>query len=213
MDRLVAFGCSYTYGHGLPDCIMAKGRAGKKPSKFAWPHLLAKKLDKELYNAGVPGASNKLIMDTVINFPFKPTDTVVILWTYLSRHCILSHKKLEPGSKLDNEVSVLPNGNLHTFIGTYDPRSLMSARYYRLLHNEEDQLIMTNHYISYVRLYLEKHNIPNLQTTIKKLDHPLIYDNNWNDLTENYPLTSDNHLGIEAQEELANRIHKRMTKG
>ena len=46
MDRLVAFGCSYTYGHGLPDCIMAKGRAGKRPSKFAWPYLLAKKLDK-----------------------------------------------------------------------------------------------------------------------------------------------------------------------
>ena len=213
MDRLVAFGCSYTYGHGLPDCIMAKGRAGKKPSKFAWPHLLAKKLDKELYNAGVPGASNKLIMDTVINFPFKPTDTVVILWTYLNRHCILSHKKLEPESKLDNEVSVLPNGNLHTFIGTYDPKSLMSARYYRYLHNEEDHLIMTNHYISYVRLYLEKHNIPNLQTTIKKLDHPLIYDVDWRDLSHNYPSTPDGHIGIEAQEELANRIHKRMTEG
>jgi len=208
MGRLVAFGCSYTYGHGLPDCLMAKGRAGRKPSKFAWPHLLAKKLDKQLYNAGIPGASNKLIMDTVINFPLKPTDTVVILWTYLNRHCILSHKKLEPGSKLDNEVSVLPNGNLHTFIGTYDPKSLMSARYYRLLHNKEDQLIMTNHYISYVRLYLEKHNILNLQTTIKKLDHPLIYDIDWGDLSHNYPNTPDGHLGVEAQEELTNRIYK-----
>ena len=212
MDRLVAFGCSYTYGHGLPDCIMAKGRAGKKPSKFAWPHLLAKKLDKELYNAGIPGASNKLIMDTVINFPLKPTDTVVILWSFPNRHCILSHKKLEPGNKLDKDVDVLPNGNLHTFIGTYS-NSAMSARYYRLIHNEEDQLIMTNHYISYVRLFLEKHNIPNLQTTIKKLDHPLIYDIDWDDLDNNYPLTPDKHIGIEAQEILANRIHKRMTEG
>lgn len=212
MDRLVTFGCSYTYGHGLPDCITDHGGAGKIPSKFAWPHLLAKKLDKELYNAGIPGASNKLIMDTVINFPFKPTDTVVILWTYLSRHCILSHKKLEPGTKLDKEVRVLPNGNLHTFIGTNDNLSL-SARYYRLLHNEEDQLIMTNHYISYVRLYLEKHNIPNLQTTINELDHPLIYDISWSDLANNYPSTPDGHIGIEAQEELTNRIYKRMTEG
>lgn len=212
MDRLVTFGCSYTYGHGLPDCITDHGGAGKIPSKFAWPQLLAKKLDKELYNAGIPGASNKLIMDTVINFPFKPTDTVVILWTYLSRHCILSHKKLEPGTKLDKEVRVLPNGNLHTFIGTNDNLSL-SARYYRLLHNEEDQLIMTNHYISYVRLYLEKHNIPNLQTTINELDHPLIYDISWSDLANNYPSTPDGHIGIEAQEELTNRIYKRMTEG
>ena len=212
MDRLVTFGCSYTYGHGLPDCITDHGGAGKIPSKFAWPHLLAKKLDKELYNAGIPGASNKLIMDTVINFPFKPTDTVVILWTYLSRHCILSHKKLEPGTKLDEEVIVLPNGNLHTFIGTNDNLSL-SARYYRLLHNEEDQLIMTNHYISYVRLYLEKHNIPNLQTTINELNHPLIYDISWSDLAINYPSTPDGHIGIEAQEELTNRIYKRMTEG
>lgn len=212
MDRLVTFGCSYTYGHGLPDCITDHGGAGKIPSKFAWPHLLAKKLDKELYNAGIPGASNKLIMDTVINFPFKPTDTVVILWTYLSRHCILSHKKLEPGTKLDKEVRVLPNGNLHTFIGTNDNLAL-SARYYRLLHNEEDQLIMTNHYISYVRLYLEKHNIPNLQTTINELDHPLIYDISWSDLANNYPSTPDGHIGIEAQEELTNRIYKRMTEG
>jgi len=212
MDRLVTFGCSYTYGHGLPDCITDHGGAGKIPSKFAWPHLLAKKLDKELYNAGIPGASNKLIMDTVINFPFKPTDTVVILWTYLSRHCILSHKKLEPGTKLDKEVRVLPNGNLHTFIGTNDNLSL-SARYYRLLHNEEDQLIMTNHYISYVRLYLEKHNIPNLQTTINELDHPLIYDISWSDLANNYPSTPDGHIGVEAQEELTNRIYKRMTEG
>ena len=212
MDRLVTFGCSYTYGHGLPDCITDHGGAGKIPSKFAWPHLLAKKLDKELYNAGIPGASNKLIMDTVINFPFKPTDTVVILWTYLSRHCILSHKKLEPGTKLDKEVRVLPNGNLHTFIGTNDNLSL-SARYYRLLHNEEDQLIMTNHYISYVRLYLEKHNIPNIQTTINELDHPLIYDISWSDLANNYPSTPDGHIGIEAQEELTNRIYKRMTEG
>ena len=212
MDRLVTFGCSYTYGHGLPDCITDHGGAGKIPSKFAWPHLLAKKLDKELYNAGIPGASNKLIMDTVINFPFKLTDTVVILWTYLSRHCILSHKKLEPGTKLDKEVRVLPNGNLHTFIGTNDNLSL-SARYYRLLHNEEDQLIMTNHYISYVRLYLEKHNIPNLQTTINELDHPLIYDISWSDLANNYPSTPDGHIGVEAQEELTNRIYKRMTEG
>jgi hypothetical protein len=90
---------------------------------------------------------------------------------------------------------------------------VMSARYYRLLHNEEDQLIMANHYISYVRLYLEKHNIPNLQTTIKKLDHPLIYDIDWGDLAHNYPLTPDGHIGVEAQEELTNRIYKRMTEG
>ena len=69
-----------------------------------------------------------------------------------------------------------------------------------ILYNKDDYKIMNNHYISYTRLYLEKHNLPNLHiTSSQDIDHPLIYDIDWS--------------SIESQEELANRIYKRMTEG
>ena len=68
------------------------------------------------------------------------------------------------------------------------------------LYNKDDYKIMNNHYISYTRLYLEKHNLPNLHITCSQdIDHPLIYD--------------IDQSTFESQEELANRIHKRMTEG
>ena len=54
MDRLVAFGCSNTYGEGLPDCWVDKngdpsrtkaGFHGPKPSKLAWPRLMANNMN------------------------------------------------------------------------------------------------------------------------------------------------------------------------
>ena len=40
---LITFGCSFTYGHGLPDCIGGPdGHAGPTPSEQAWPAMLGK---------------------------------------------------------------------------------------------------------------------------------------------------------------------------
>ena len=61
IKRLVTFGCSLTYGHGLADCYLPNGREGPEPSIQAWPKLVSNKLRIEVDNRGIPGGSNKEI--------------------------------------------------------------------------------------------------------------------------------------------------------
>ena len=74
MSRLVAFGCSYTYGYGLSDCHIEPNKPGPNPSKLAWPSLLANMLDLEVVNCSNIGASNIHILWRLINFDFKNDD-------------------------------------------------------------------------------------------------------------------------------------------
>lgn len=100
MSRLVAFGCSNTYGQGLPDCHFVNRAGGNEPgphpSKHAWPAVLGKLLNTtETINMGKPGASNKQIWNTIMNFDFRSDDFVVCHWSLIHRSCIIyPHKDL-----------------------------------------------------------------------------------------------------------------------
>ena len=64
--NLVAFGCSFTYGHGLKDCVIDQINPGPNPSKYAWPTYLSLRLKCNGFeNKGIPGASNKIIQKEV----------------------------------------------------------------------------------------------------------------------------------------------------
>lgn len=90
MSRLLAFGCSHTYGHGLVDCYNKKtNSAGETPSKYAWPQLVANNLNLDCINLSNPGASNKEIWWTITKQKYLSTDTVVILWSYPHRSAII----------------------------------------------------------------------------------------------------------------------------
>jgi len=93
--RLVAFGCSFTWGEGLSD--VWNKETGKhirnKHSKLAWPQLLADKLNVKCINNGIPGASNKEIWWKIINFDFIENDIVVIFWTIKDRITIFKTSK------------------------------------------------------------------------------------------------------------------------
>ncbi len=90
--RLITFGCSNTYGHGLPDCHIPPNKAGPNPSKFAWPQLLADRLNLECVNLGEPGGSNKLMWWKTVNFKFEPTDVVIYYATFPDRDMIINNK-------------------------------------------------------------------------------------------------------------------------
>ena len=92
MSRLVAFGCSLTYGHGLPDCFVPPDDAGPEPSKFSWPQILANAMGKECINLSSPGSSNKRIWHNIVNFKFKADDIVFILWSYPIRSAVLNDR-------------------------------------------------------------------------------------------------------------------------
>lgn len=86
MSRLIAFGCSYTYGHGLEDCHVPPNSAGREPSKYAWPSLLGKMMDLDVVNCSNPGASNAHILWKLLNFDFTEQDICVVMWSHFGRY-------------------------------------------------------------------------------------------------------------------------------
>jgi len=86
-NRLITFGDSSTYGHGLPDCFIPPYNAGDYPSELGWVNILADKLNiDKIINLARPGASNRFILHRIINFnDFKKDDLVIIQFAHLTR--------------------------------------------------------------------------------------------------------------------------------
>ena len=85
MDRLIAFGCSVTYGIALLDCKKDHFNQNPPPSKYAYPQVMANILNLECHNLAVPGASNVKILDMILNFQFEPNDLIIVQWTFSER--------------------------------------------------------------------------------------------------------------------------------
>lgn len=81
MPRLVAFGCSFTVGQGLPDIY-----PNIRPSSYAWPNVLGNMLAYEVVNKGIPGAGNAEIAAEILRTDFKEDDLCVILWSHFTRY-------------------------------------------------------------------------------------------------------------------------------
>lgn len=105
MSRLITFGCSFTYGQGLPDCKIGNNitKFASTPSDHSWPVILSKLLNVEVVNKGIPGASNLEILFHILSFDFKQDDTVVIMWSLPDRDLYFnSVKGLKPFRQLGN---------------------------------------------------------------------------------------------------------------
>jgi hypothetical protein len=136
MNRIIVVGCSYTYGHGLSDCIHTDGLApGRSPSKLGFPNIVADHVARELVNLSLPGIGNKHIMHKVNDFTFKPSDICLIQWSHGNRHCIIKQKET-------------------ITIGVWDD-SKLARSYYKFIHNQWDADVMRNIYINYINLMLQ----------------------------------------------------------
>lgn len=153
MSRLVAFGCSLTYGHGLPDCYIPPMSPGPAPSKFAWPQLVADQLGMTCVNESSPGASNKKIWHSILNFDFRKSDTVFIMWSYAERHAVLKDESVV--------VDLAP---------WLVESSLESHSYYNHLYNEYDSVMQTKMYISHANLFLQSRKIKVYNLVTQKAD-------------------------------------------
>lgn len=88
---LVTFGCSFTYGHGLHDCIDPDGQShGPLPSVLAWPNQLKSISNfKTVDNVAEPGASNKLITKYALEYKkYTKKSFVIIYWSNFDRHTV-----------------------------------------------------------------------------------------------------------------------------
>ena len=80
--RLIAWGCSFTWGEGLD---RAQPGWGDQASPGAWPQLVADGMGLPVKNLAQPGASNLWIADQIMNYSFEPGDLVLIMWTWPHR--------------------------------------------------------------------------------------------------------------------------------
>jgi len=84
MSRVISFGCSHTFGMGLPDVYLGIEKnfeVAQHPSAYAWPQLIANNLNLECINKGICAASNLQILNEIVSFDFQPLDKVYVLWT------------------------------------------------------------------------------------------------------------------------------------
>ena len=199
--RLVAFGCSNTYGQGLKDCWVPETRKfGPNSSEFAWPVLLAPKLNLECVNLSYPGASNKFIWNEIVNTVFRPTDTVIVLWTYPERWCVF-----------DTE----PDMN---HIGPWE-NTKQSKCFYSKLYSEKDANIDMNIRINHSKLYLDNIGIKNYHLVYSREDFNQLSWNNTLVLKTYFGVYANQcpkaldgeHPGLIAHQMYANQIYKEIT--
>ena len=154
MSRLVLFGCSLTYGEGLPDCVTAAGSPGSSPSKMVWGELLGERLALPVVNCSLPGASNQLILDRILNFEFENEDRVIVLWSFFTRGMLY----------LKDEMCN---------IGPWQQTDI-AKRYYEL-HDDNDLYMTSLHAIHHAGCYLKDKKITTTHFCLAKYgtDNPI----------------------------------------
>jgi|SRR5210317_751865 hypothetical protein len=199
--RLVAFGCSLTFGHYLPDI----GKSIDKPSKLAWPSVLGNMLSVDsVENMGSPGSSNKRILDTILKFDFRSNDIVFILWSHLERYCIIS-----------NEVRYM-------HITPHKPMNKESKAYYKHIYNEYDHSIDFYTRANYADLLLKSKQIKVHHLTAKPLSFQPPKWNNVEPLKTSMEITrrsykdkdfglDGHHPGVNTNKQFAKLILKEIT--
>jgi hypothetical protein len=156
MNRLIVFGCSYTYGHGLQDCIASNGSApGLYPSKFAWPQLVANVANLECINQSDPGSSNQQILWQIERFDFEVNDTVIIHWSFCNRAMYRTIK--------NDIVKILPQYG--------KSKGLVLAKKYYALENQLNMYDKTRIFLNYANYRLKNIGINNFDTDDINLVH------------------------------------------
>lgn len=137
MSRLVAFGCSHTYGYGLPD-ISHPNQSGTY-SQLAWPSLLSKELSRNLVNKAFPGWSNTKILHEILSFDYQADDLVIVLWATIDRDLLF----MEDGSELN--------------VGCWNEDTF--TKQYYCLHSDLDMAIKTLTCIHHSDIFFKNKNV------------------------------------------------------
>ncbi len=157
MKRLLAFGCSNTYGHGLEDCYdNSRGNKspGLKPSKFAWPEVLADNLGRTCLNLSNPGASMKEVVHKIHTTKYLNDDLIVVMLTPGPRSCIISkgdsHKPFRKWGKW----------HIEQILGNRTPKpTKLDKRWITDFADDSDIWLSYITYINYVYLFFKEKNV------------------------------------------------------
>ena len=210
-NRLVAFGCSLTYGTSLDDIHPSNEQA----SKLAWPQILGDLSNIPVDNQSEPGASNKEIAHQILNYNFNPMDIVVTCWSFSDRFCIIREDNLlrlgiwhaNPNNSVSDESE--------------REKQQVSTAFFTHIHDEYDMSLNQHYCIHYTNLFLNSKKIKNyhlitrnnLLKDYKFFDTPMLTKTDYLKLIIANPLALDNnHPGKQAHKLLAHEIFEE-TKG
>lgn len=194
--RLVTFGCSLTYGYYLEDCVPPDDEC---PSNFAWPSVLANKLNLPLVNLSTPGASNKQIWKIVLDTQLYSDDLVIIHWSHFDRWCIIEEQFIKK-------------------IGIWNIKNdSFSKAFFRHMHSDYDMQIELNCRSDHIERYLTDLGITHYHLVTKEKNIKNI--TRWNSakflpiyinrIRKNFPTALDgSHPGTAAHQELADQIYR-----
>jgi hypothetical protein len=174
MTRLIAYGCSYTYGHSLEDCVDPNNLAlpGDKPSAFAYPQQIADALGiDECINRAVPGSGNLNILLKLLEYDYKPDDVVIVMWTNFYRSALIQ----ENSSVLNLNhwlISDEPSrSGIRPFLVDYIRKNTdvtrenykNIARKFYEIHSDKHLMTSAWMHMDYAKLHLNRLNIKNIQ--------------------------------------------------
>lgn len=195
MERIVSFGCSFTYGLGLNDCYNAENHnlPGPNPSKYAWPSILAAKLNWDCRNEGIVSASNFEILLKILESDFNETDRIIVMWSSSERDLLLldNNETVQIASyMIDDRFSNLFENVLPTRIGKFsfggsDQKKL--AEMFFKVHSKQDLECR-----SWIYQYLAGLHL-------KKKKNPFIFINAWNWSRKNIPTGVFNFLSLDIE--------------
>lgn len=86
MARIIAVGCSFTFGH----CLHSEDRRPNIPSPQAWPALVAQHFNRECVNLSYPAGNPRYCAAKILEFDFEPGDIMLVLWPNLHRNWIVT---------------------------------------------------------------------------------------------------------------------------
>jgi len=167
LAKLYTFGCSYTYGQGLADCIIHPGQIELVvPSKLGWASLVAADLGYDLVNMSLPGNSNRSIMNT-ISYEVKNLDSdsiVIIHWTHKNREHRYVEFKNNDAYHFHNGQESIYAGSSDMWRGNMSPLQTWevnqaSAAYYEHIYSDFHAMLVTRQIIDYVDLKLKQYGI------------------------------------------------------
>jgi hypothetical protein len=199
--RFIAFGCSFTYGEGLADCV-SKNRqwAGPNPSEMAWAALLAKQYNYELVNCSKPGTSNYHIAHQIQSFDWQKDDVALILFTFFHRYTIFDSGIL-PMNITPHDVNV--HSKMHR-----------AKAFYELFDNEH---LVLNDTLSIDSTFycLSYHQVPVIASFVGDiqretyLEHTRVKDNKWlNLISKNDFLKHKVDIGLDKGEHPGPETHR-----
>ena len=156
-NKLITFGCSNTFGVGLPDCWPNT----EFPSKLGWAQQLANGVSLPLTNLSRPGARNLGILNDIISADITTNDLVFVMWTHMDRTRIVSSTMIADAGPW----VITEKWRYKKYIKTYGKEFFDQVKnYFKYYHTENDSYNNFLMSIHYAQCYLDSKKLNYLFT-------------------------------------------------